>query len=117
MTDIEINSAIAESIGQRYHKPTEAEIKSGSYYQYEPKFCNDLNAMHQVVQILSPIDVMQPDGFMKNQRGLFNITLERVLAETVSKEAMGQRYYFDIINASARHRAEAFLRTIGKWKD
>ncbi len=53
MTDQEINIAIAESVGHTYHKPTPEETDSGSYYQYEPDYCNDLNSIHEVEKTLN----------------------------------------------------------------
>lgn len=47
------NRAIAESIGAKWHKPTEAEIASGSYYQYAPDYTSDLNAMAEVEATLA----------------------------------------------------------------
>lgn len=43
----EQNRAIADAIGVKFHHPTEEELKSGSYYQYEPDYVHDLNAMRE----------------------------------------------------------------------
>lgn len=48
----ELNEKIAALLGRHYHKPTEDEIKLGSYYQYEPDYCNDLNAMHEIEKLI-----------------------------------------------------------------
>ncbi len=48
MTDSEMNIALAEFEGCKYHKPTEEELKSGSYYQYEPDYGSSLDACHRV---------------------------------------------------------------------
>ena len=92
MTDQEINEAIAEACGQRYHKPTEDEVKSGSYYQYEPDFCRSLDLMHVAESILLPEQ-----------------------QETFSGHLLDRLHFF-VAHATARQRAEAFLKTIGKWR-
>lgn len=96
MNEQEQNEAIVEALGQKYHKPTEAEIKSGSYYQYEPQFTRDLNSMHEVEKILT-----DHTGYWQ--------WLERIQG--------GPPLKFSLLHATAAQRAEAFLRTIGKWKD
>lgn len=75
---------------------------------------NDLNAIDLLVQTLSGEDVMQADGFLQSERGRFNVTLERIVERDL-KGAMGARFYFEVLNASARQRREAYFRTIGKW--
>ena len=67
-----------------------------------PDYLNDLNAMHEAEMVLSRGEhYNQTGGF-----GLYVQTLEKVLC--------GRRY---LIDATAAQRAEAFLRTIGKWED
>lgn len=99
MNDQEINCAVAEACGRRYHAPTPEEVQSGSYYQYQPDFCHDLNAMHAAEETLS---VRERDDY----------------GERLSKlSRFGMTDNFAAAHAIARERAEAFLRTIGKWKD
>ena len=67
-----------------------------------PDYLNDLNAMHEAEMVLSRGEhYNQTGGF-----GLYVQTLEKVLC--------GRRH---LIDATAAQRAEAFLRTIGKWED
>ena len=68
-----------------------------------PDFLNDLNAMHQVEETIPTIKL------------------------AAYAKALGRDYrdqppilwpsLFTFIHATASQRAEAFLRTIGKWKD
>ena len=99
MTDQEINLVIAEAC------PTVAGVWSDGELRWDSKLrpvptcfdpVNDLNAMHEAEKVL--------DGVL--QRGdywdyLFSLT-------------GGE---FEMCHATARQRAEAFLRTLGKWKD
>ena len=91
MTDKQINEAIAEACG--------IVGKSGEIYKTPdgwvgncPQFCTDLNAMHEAEKHL-PIKKI--------------VTYFKKLEKLTS-------YWF---MATARERAEAFLKAIGKWED
>lgn len=108
MTDIEINTTIAEALGRKYHRPTEEEFRSGSYYQYEPNFCDSLDLMHEAEAWLKAND--KPTD--RNHGGLIHAY------QIAHFDILGQGHaptYFCLLHATARQRAEAFLRTIGKW--
>jgi hypothetical protein len=64
-----------------------------------PNYCDDLNAMHEAESIL---DEDCRNGFRME---LLNVT--------------DSKYFggFEHIHATARQRAEAFLRTLDKWDD
>lgn len=97
MTDEQINAAIAEACGRRRNP------KGGWYPDNGWKFgtqgilnyCKDLNAMHE--------------------------------AEMTLSDAVFERYYLALydstestrwpVSATARQRAEAFLKTLGKWEE
>ena len=65
-----------------------------------PDYCNDLNAMHDAEKVLSRgVGYHQSCGF-----GLYRTALAEVCDEQHP------------IDATAAQRAEAFLRTIGKWE-
>ena len=92
MNDQEINIAIAEAC------PTIVGLGAdGIYYlrtglvEFDP--CNDLNAMHEAEMSLE-----NPDSY----------------EEWLASVCGGPEYLF---HASARQRAEAFLRAIGKWEE
>jgi hypothetical protein len=61
--------------------------------EFTPDYLNDLNAMHEAEKVLN------------------NVQRERYRTELVYSHAGG-----DVFATSAQ-RAEAFLRTIGKWED
>jgi len=63
-----------------------------------PNYCDDLNAMHEAEKILTRI-----------QRLFYQVSLMKLQkADLVAGR-------WDLIHATARQRAEAFLRTIDKW--
>lgn len=107
MTDEQINAAIAEACGWKAHDHPECMAKKEGWrmpevwimrpdgelaFRHEiPNYCNDLNAMHEAEKLL-----------IKNHN-------------------LWTNYYYSIgativLHATARQRAEAFLRTIGKWQ-
>ena len=59
-----------------------------------PDYCNDLNAMHEV------------EKTMAHSQTVYQYTVE------LDRITNRQEWH-----ATAHQRAEAFLRTIGKWKD
>jgi len=60
-----------------------------------PDYLNDLNAMHDAEKVLN-----------EKQEDIMNSTLWDIMD--------GRKYLW---HATASQRAEAFLRTIGKWKE
>ena len=102
MTDEEINKAIAEICGWEnlafdvWHNgivgvlPTNKDVRSKI-----PDYCNDLNAMHEAEKTLTD-----------DQRDIF---YPRWLGGFMSRTGP--------IYATARQRAQAFLRTMGKWEE
>lgn len=113
MSDQEINIAIAEACGWRqserniahWHHVSEpySHILTGDL----PNYCNDLDAMHEAV-----IKTFQ-DASMQ-------LDYSRMLIFVIKKSSpICKRFFsdFDLANATARQRAEAFLRMIGKWKE
>jgi hypothetical protein len=101
----EINRAIAEVCGVHYHRPTEEEIKRGSYYQYEPDYCGNLNTMHEAEKFLNPGDRFSRwcdywDHLRAITCGSFD--------SDISADCRA------MLHATARQRAEAFLRTVGR---
>ena len=87
MTDKQINAAIDMILG-----------KSGCQRGggiFEQDWCNDLNAMHEAEKSLHSTDL-----------GCMGIWIARLLKQD------GEWFH-----ATARQRAEAFLRTLGKWEE
>ncbi len=122
MTNDEINRAIAEHLGWEWRPDKTAKHPrkdkwwvppylrniEGCGCHTVPDFCNDLNAMHEatstlmdgelvgyVDQLLCIIHEVDPGYFDK---------VDWFLAS-------------DLINITAHQRAEAFLKTVGKWKE
>lgn len=102
MTDQEINTAIAEACGwQRKTK------KFGTFWYQPgpcdtghlapPNYCHDLNAMHEAEETL-PITNYYEQLYVADKTGIM----------------VGYRHLW---HATARQRAEAFLRVKGLWKD
>ena len=117
MTDLEINKAIATHIfgWEEYdmlihnNEPGWTDLKDWSdrklygamknenKWNKVPDYCNDLNAMHEAER-----------GFSNNSKWDYLIHLHHVMKTVTTAE---------LIFATAKQRAEAFLKTIGKWKD
>lgn len=114
MTTEEINIAIAEACGivegfpsggsillpYRYHNPT-----TGERYLNLPTYIADLNAMHEAERSLD--FATQGESYWRN------------LATVVvgGDDDSAWEIKFCIATATAAQRAEAFLRTLGKWKE
>ena len=104
MTDQQINAAIAEACGW---KAVCVQGDSGFYKGFDngaelrpdlPDYCADLNAMHEAEKYI-------PDSFAHvygNKLGMV----------TDVEDSLCLSFYC----ATARQRAEAFLRTLGKWE-
>lgn len=98
MTDEQINIAIAEACGWWGNIklidgiPFGRPPKITSEYIELPDYCNDLNAMHEAEKVLTADQWHRYDAIMP-------------LRDPQK------------IHCTARQRAEAFLRTIGKWRE
>lgn len=117
MTDQEINIAIAEACGWRkelHENDWDVELEmrrtwttwigpDGDLRQSAPNYCTDLNAMHEAEGQLTG-----------TQMAVYRQKLKKEFSKPIG-------YEWDdgdgAIHATARQRAEAFLRTIGKWTD
>ena len=97
MTDEQINAAIAEACGWR---------KEDGVYMWTANgidctcpelwdWANDLNAMHEAEKVLMHADLLFEYGM--------HISIDHK--------------YDCLLRATASHRAEAFLRTLGKWEE
>ena len=98
MTNEQINITIEEIIRPALH---------GNIYRPALDFCNDLNAMHEAV-----IKTFQDSSIQ--------LDYSRMLIFVIKKSSpICKRFFsdFDLANATATQRAEAFLRTLGKWEE
>lgn len=87
MTNTQINFAI--------DKITGCDGRDCRCDDCNPDWCRDLNAMHRAEEALNPID---RDHYIDTLGGMFDGSWAFALA-------------------TARQRAEAFLRTLGKWEE
>ena len=93
MTDEQINAAIAEACGW----PILDNPPKGFY----PGYCTDLNAMHEAEKALTKEQVREYQCYMYDMACEISATQGRWMP----------------YSATARYRAEAFLRTLGKWEE
>lgn len=113
MNDEQINAAIAEargfvSSGEFQPNKNGPKFRFWDYPEnwtgpnirpWCPDFCNDLNAMHEEEKQI-PEDIWY----------LYVNQLAKVTGAEESTD-------FEFMSAPARQRAEAFLRTLGKWEE
>jgi hypothetical protein len=100
MTDEEINGTIAEACGRKRRPDGGWYPDNGSAgTQAILNYCNDLNAMHEA------------EKFVTSD---CNLTYANQLARIVDAHYSDDSAFFC---ATARQRAEAFLRTLGKWEE
>jgi hypothetical protein len=92
MTDEQINVAITEATGLWDH-PYSSDTR------VMMDFCRDLNAMHEAEHA--------------TLQGLENVYANMLGRVTKADDSCELRFFC----ATARQRAEAFLRTLGKWED
>jgi hypothetical protein len=93
VTNYKINAAIAEACGWTPDNRGLGWLSPHGYYAPEPDYCGDLNAMHEAEEAIA--GVLWRDYFERLQR---------------HGNGFG-------IRATAIQRAEAFLRTVGKWEE
>lgn len=94
MSDEQINVAIAEACNK-------VTVDSWGEKYPIPDYCNDLNAMHEAERVLTTKGVnawWEYVGYI-NRRNPTPFGSETA------------------VHATARQRAEAFIRTIGKWEE
>ena len=102
MTDDQINAAIAEACGWKPKRQSKL-TKAGHFkvsYENPPDYCTNLNAMHEAEKVLAP---KNSNNFAEKW---WNYC--KLVRVNGANEA---------IHATARQRAEAFLRTLGKWEE
>lgn len=97
MTDEQINAAIHDVLGNPIGCPRCSD--PGCSYNQGLNYCADLNAMHEAERTL---DEDCRNGYRLE---LINVTNSKYFGS------------FENIHATARQRAEAFLRTLGKWEE
>ena len=98
MSDQEINEAIAKACGRQRNPDggwyPDNGLRVGT--QAIPDYCTDLNAMHEAEEVLGS-EALFEAYYLK----LYDVTHSTLWP----------------IRATARQRAEAFLKTLGKWEE
>jgi len=97
MTDEQINAAIHAVLGNPAGCPRCSEPECA--YNSGLNYCTDLNAMHEA------------------ERSLHEPLREMYVSKLLGKVADSPTYLWDSITAHSRSRAEAFLKTLGKWEE
>jgi len=111
--------AIAETCGWKTSQRTSKGFGSGDYidrgwekdglfFRRLPDFPNDLNAMHEAEQKLS---CQQQQNYTGQLADICGVYIDHDIG------GWGDFCAFDVIHATASQRAEALLRTTGKWDD
>ena len=105
--------AIAKSVGIHLHDGDHAP-SNYTFVSDLPDYLNDLNAMHEVEKTLTD-----------EQRKVFvkNLNIYHPSADIHYPDTNARHYFselrtevFSLVHTTAAQRAEAYLRTIGKWK-
>lgn len=112
MTDKEINQAIAEYCGWTEIEPCKCangqprgySFAGAPYKTHIPSYAQDLNAMHEAEKFLDSTNggIADPDCL----RYAYGREVYRIVPASAQP-----------FRASARQRAEAFLRAVGKWEE
>ena len=103
MTYEQINAAIHAALGNPLGCPRCSDPECA--YNSGINYCADLNAMHEAEQA----------QWRKSYSSRYDFVYElgKILMPTIGYRAEA----VDLLDATPRQRAEAFLRTIGKWKE
>ena len=115
MTPAEQNIAIAEACGWKaencWHPCNclDEYHSEGHWLDSElPSYTTDLNAMHEAEKVLG-------DKWMPYARKLLEITTG--CGDNMPLGFLNGATLCSAVHATAAQRAEAFLKTIGKWKE
>lgn len=118
MSDDEINAAIAESLGWslvgtsiRAGRPPGADYVGSEFI---PNYCTDLNAMHEAEKVLDGVHSWNGEEHHYNAEEAYMGHLTNIIVRNSGQKISDD---WQLVCATARQRAEAFLRTLGKWKE
>jgi hypothetical protein len=101
MTDEQINAAIADACGWGQKPVVNTDGKGSVWVTNCPNYCTDLNAMHEAEETIED-----------RNKYINNLAF---VAEPFDGNQLDCDWFF--MRATARQRAEAFLRTLGKWEE
>ena len=86
----------------------------GAHKKHLPNYLNDLNAMHEAEETLDASQCAEYARQLMKHHPTYCVTvLDNRFAPT---EEIAYETY-QLLHATASQRAEAFLRTIGKWEE
>lgn len=102
MTDEQINAAITEAIDADPH------------WKCAKDYCTDLNAMHDAEKVLDGAHSWNGEEHHWNAEEAYMGHLTDIITRD-SRQKNSDDWQF--VCATARQRAEAFLRTLGKWEE
>ena len=115
MTESEINVAISELLGWSHIENANTMAMDGHWRGYPPKgaivgrkaplpnFCDDLNVMR-----------VAADTLPQTRRGQYNAELSLIATGRNLSAAVNEpEFIYQLLHASSRHRARAFLRVHG----
>ena len=102
MTSKQINAAIAKACGWKAKGNTWVTPNETPVFATDlPDYCNDLNAMHEAERAITDKGV--------NAWWIYCGNIVRSMPAIFGNETA--------VMATARQRAEAFLKTLGKWEE
>jgi hypothetical protein len=114
MSDEQIDCAIAKHMGWKQLRKIQQIVsthhgwtgiyKNTAHYEFIPEYCQDLNAIHEAEKTLSK----RRGEYHTKGWGAYTMFLADI-NDTFTTETR-------LIHSTARQRAEAFLKTIGKWE-
>ena len=118
MTDGQINAAIAEACGWTEitkKAPLRGSLKhrfiasKAGGKAFIPSYCTDLNAMHEAEETLTEEQWDFMFGYL--------VSIRWRNASEDERRGLGSQKRLSPARATARQRAEAFLKTVGKWEE
>ena len=122
MTDEQINKAMAEHCGWTIRGNVIGYMEPDGNDEPEfiptignpPDYCNDLNDMHDAEKELYANECSMYFRILSKVHPTFGILPKWMDIDHEEEQAWE---YFQLIHTTARQRAEAFLKTIGKWEE
>lgn len=123
MDPIKQRIAIAEACGWRIYESngmTYYEMPGGIVWNYVllvgqlPNYLNDLNAMHEALKALNDDQIMAYQSFLL---GVANGHEDETALRKYLDGGPNEWHGWAAQEPEAKHKAEAFLKTIGKWEE
>jgi len=110
MTDEYINTTIASHNGYTDIKSGFGWVKTSNeeIIKKVPDYCNDLNAMRVAELTLTEENKLKYASYLAQ---VFNASYKKAWWDLNAKET------FEVINVSAKQKAEAYLKTLDKWEE